>query len=364
MADQLPVAVRAQQALATVTTEEQLRALAIKHADLTTVKNRTDFALAMSALSEFRTVRVAIEKAGKAAREDATQFQRAVIAEEKRLIGIIVPEENRVRMLRENYEAEQERIRQELARKEAERIAAIRERIAGFQSLVLLATGTPSAEVAETVVRLESIQIDDTFQELRREAEIAHTAALDSARKLLVNTQAREKAAAEARAKAEAEAEQRRKEAEELERLRADQARQSEELARQQAEIERQQQEAEAKLAAERAEIERQQQEAEAKLAAERAEIERQKQEIEARQHAEEEAKAKAQAEAEAQVKTETEARALAEKKAAEVKVSKSEPEPDPVPKPSLADELGEWRKRYKITKTAFDALMAILAHH
>lgn len=344
MADQLPVAVRAQQALATITTEEQLRALAAKHADLTTVKNRTDFALAMSALSEFRTVRVAIEKAGKSAREDATQFQRAVITEEKRLIGIITPEENRVRTLRENYEAEQERIRQELVRKEAERIAGIRERIAGFQSLVLLATGTPSTEVAETVARLEAIQIDDSFQELRREAEIALTAALDSARKLLVNTQAREQAAAEARAKAEAEAEQRRQEAEELERLRTEQARQSEKLARQQSEIKRQHQEAEAKLAADR------------------AEIERQRQEIEARQRAEEEAKARA--EAEVQAKAEAEALALAKEKAAEVKVSKPEPEPDPEPKPSLAEEIGEWRKRYKITKAAFDALMAILANH
>lgn len=342
MADQLPVAVRAQQALATVTTEEQLRALAIKHADLTTVKNRTDFALAMSALSEFRNVRVAIEKAGKAAREDATQFQRAVIAEEKRLIGIIAPEESRIRTLREAYEAEQERIRQELARQEAERIAAIRERIAGFQSLVLLATGTPSTEVAETVARLEAIQIDDTFQELRREAEIALAATLDSARKLLAGTQAREQEAMATHARAEAEAEQRRKEAEELKRLRAEQARQSEELARQQAEIERQRQEVEAQLAAER------------------AEIERQRQEIEARQHAEEAAKAQA----EAHIKAEAEARALVEEKAAEVKVIESEPEPDPVPKPSLAEELGEWRKRYKITKAAFDALMAILAHH
>jgi chromosome segregation ATPase len=259
-----------------------------------------------------------------------------VIAEEKRLIGIITPEESRIRTLREAYEAEQERIRQELARQEAERIAAIRERIAGFQSLVLLATGASSTEVAEIVARLEAIRIDDTYQELRREAEIALTAALDSARKLLASIQTREQEAAEARAKAEAEAEQRRKETEELERLRAEQARQSKELARQQAEIERQQQEAEAKLAAER------------------AEIERQKQEIEARQRAEEEAKARA----------ETEARALAEEKAAEIKVSKSEPEPDPVPKPSLAEEISEWRKRYKITKTAFDALMAILAHH
>lgn len=48
---------------------------------------------------ELRDARVKIEKAGKSLREDANAYQKAVIAKEKELIGIIEPEEDRLQAI-------------------------------------------------------------------------------------------------------------------------------------------------------------------------------------------------------------------------------------------------------------------------
>lgn len=75
---------------------------------------------------QLKNARVAIEKAGKALREDALKFQKAVIAKEKELIAIIEPEEIRL----ESIEDEAKKIGIRKARIEAlpyrkERIARI-----------------------------------------------------------------------------------------------------------------------------------------------------------------------------------------------------------------------------------------------
>lgn len=53
--------------------------------------------------------RTAIVQAGKAARDDATRFSKAVIAEEARLIAIIQPEESRLKVLRDEWDAKEAR---------------------------------------------------------------------------------------------------------------------------------------------------------------------------------------------------------------------------------------------------------------
>ncbi|MFX8160626.1 hypothetical protein ABTL01_19900, partial [Acinetobacter baumannii] len=69
--------------------------------------------------------RIAISKAGKEARDDATKFSKAVIEEEKRLIAIIEPEEDRLRGLRDAWDAEREREKLANAEAEKRRIATL-----------------------------------------------------------------------------------------------------------------------------------------------------------------------------------------------------------------------------------------------
>ena len=68
-----------------------------------------------------RNCRTAIEKAGKLAREDATAFSKAVIAEEKLLIAMVEPEESRVIGMRDDYDKKIAAERQARIDAEAER---------------------------------------------------------------------------------------------------------------------------------------------------------------------------------------------------------------------------------------------------
>lgn len=58
---------------------------------------------------KLRDARVSIEKTGKAYREDALAYQRAVITKEKELIAIIEPEETRLKMFEKSAELAKER---------------------------------------------------------------------------------------------------------------------------------------------------------------------------------------------------------------------------------------------------------------
>ena len=268
---ELAVVERAKKALAPVANEQKLIELAGKYTDLVEIKDKADLSMAKGAQSEFRTVRVNITKTGKDARDDANAFCRAVIAEEKRLVGIIEPEENRIKKLRDDYEAEQERIKAEQERIERERVAAIAKRIAEF------ATGynhlMPSDAIQARIAELDAIEVGDSFAEFKDQAAASLAQAKQAAAAALDAAIEREKAEAEAEAKRKAEEEAQRIEAERLEKQRQEQGRQAAELRKQQEEIERQQREEQARIEAERQEQER-------KAAAERAELERQRQEL------------------------------------------------------------------------------------
>jgi uncharacterized protein YifE (UPF0438 family) len=73
-----------------------------------------------------RDARIDITKTGKALREDALKFQKAVITKEKEFVAIIEPEENRLADLEEAAaKAVQRKARVEVLPRRKERIAAI-----------------------------------------------------------------------------------------------------------------------------------------------------------------------------------------------------------------------------------------------
>ncbi|MFM2253768.1 MAG: hypothetical protein RJB68_2105, partial [Pseudomonadota bacterium] len=135
----LPVEARAAVALKSSETETQLRELASKNKAIVAIIDKPGREQAHGAAMELKRTRTAIQATGKAARDDATKFSKAVIAEENRLIAIIEPEETRLLALRDGWDTEQARIKAEKEAAERVRIMDINERIAHIQGYVSLA---------------------------------------------------------------------------------------------------------------------------------------------------------------------------------------------------------------------------------
>lgn len=90
------------------------------------IQDKGQLSIVHTSRIELKNARVKIEKAGKALREEAIAYQKAVIAKEKELVGIIEPEEDRLAAIEE--EAEKFAIRKERLEKlptRKERLLAI-----------------------------------------------------------------------------------------------------------------------------------------------------------------------------------------------------------------------------------------------
>lgn len=175
----LTLQTRAALALNSTHTERDLVALASKHTNIVHVIDKPGREQAHGAAMELKRARTSIEKVSKAAREDATQFQKAIIAEEKRLIALVEPEEARLVSLRDAYDDEQARLKAEAEAKERARITAIHERIASVKaSLQLVRDCRTSERMLQVQQRFTSAWVDfnfeDDFQEFGDEAQRAY----------------------------------------------------------------------------------------------------------------------------------------------------------------------------------------------
>jgi len=172
----LPPAERAALALLSTETEKNLRELVTASAAITSVTNGAGRTECHAQLMALKNARTAITKTGKAARDDANTFCKAVIAEEKRLIGITEAEELRLQKLRDDYDAEQERIAEELRRQEAARVDAIAHKIAALS--VMPARNATAAEIKARLNDLRAVKITvEEFAEFAPQAEAAKQAA-------------------------------------------------------------------------------------------------------------------------------------------------------------------------------------------
>lgn len=303
----LPPAERAAIVLDSSKAETQLREMLTKTADIADVSDKDSRTLVHNAAMNLKNARVAIEKTGKTARDDANAFSKAVIAEEKRLIAIISPEEDRLLGLRNEYDRKVEEERQERERKERERVANIRSQIDAIKALPLESANDPSQQLHQTIHELTDFAIDDGFAEFQEEAAAAKWDAIEALKKLWDTAQSREAEAARLLA--------------ERERLEAERLA---EEARLQAERD--------KLAAERKAEEDRLQAERAKLEAERAEFEAWK----AQQAAQQQAAAQPAVE---EVQAEPVAEQVSEPVQEELPPADPQPEPVAEPDDSRADE-------------------------
>ena len=208
---------RARAALKVCATETALTELAAKSRDIVTITNADGYQQVHGARMALKAMRVTIEKTGKAAREDATAFSKAVIAEEKRLIGIIEPEETRLGTLQEGWDAAREAERKAKADAERARIQTILSRLAKLQSLPEVYTSEmPPQRIAEVIAQIEG-GLSADYGEYADQAEALRQAALVALRRAHVDAIEREERDRAAEAERQAKAAQAAKEAAERE---------------------------------------------------------------------------------------------------------------------------------------------------
>lgn len=169
---ELTVQERASQALSVEHTEADLNKMAAKYKDVTEIKDDTDYQLVKSGAIALGKVRVSIEKAGKAARDDANKFAKAVIAEERRLTGIISPEEDRLKTLRKAVDDAEARKAVEARQAEEQRIEAIKIRIASMQKQTEGLLGADSTAIQMRLDGVRQITITEgLFSEFTEQAQ-------------------------------------------------------------------------------------------------------------------------------------------------------------------------------------------------
>jgi len=231
----LTVEARAAVALKSSDTELHLIAMAAKNAGIVAILDKPGREQAHGAAMELKRTRVAIENTSKAARDDATKFSKAVIAEEKRLVAIIEPEESRLLALRDDWDAAQAAIKAEAERVERARIMAINERIAGLRSYVNLALECRTSERIQGLIeKLTAAEITtEQYQEFETEAAAVKDAGLMRLGEIFSAKKVEEDERARVKAEQEAAAEVLRKEREALDLAQAEAKRVAEEAAAQ-----------------------------------------------------------------------------------------------------------------------------------
>ena len=243
-------------------------------------------AKAVAARRELREVRVNLEKLRKELKAPALERSRLIDAEAKTLT--IQIEEMEV-PIDQQIKAEEQRKAEEKAERERieqEKMAELQKRVANIREQPVCVVGKSSHAVAEIVRLLSSLEIDQTYGPLQAEAYAAKAETLATLSDMHAAALAQE-----------AEVERIRIEREELEAQRKAQAEQAE---RDRAELAKLREEAEARQAAANAEMKKQME----RVAQERSEVEKMRLEDLAKQQeierhaaafrAEEEAKAKA----------------------------------------------------------------------
>lgn len=158
---------RAVVALNSTQTEQDLAAIKDRMALIVEIKNKAGRDECHSLYMTAVRCGTSIKDAGKAARDDANKFSKAVIAEENRLVAIIEPEKERLKALRDSFD-EQERLAKE---KEIKRVAVIKEKIDLIRALPQTALGARTSEaVTRLMDRAKQIIDDESFDEFKNEA--------------------------------------------------------------------------------------------------------------------------------------------------------------------------------------------------
>lgn len=155
---ELSVPQRANLALGADKARVDLAALVAKSADIKEIKNAAGRAECHAAAMVLVKARTTIAATGKAARDDATKFSKAVIATEAELAQITAAEEKRLLELRDTWDAQVAIEKAKVEQAEREQAARIQARIdnLGFN---LSLVGAPSASIKAEIKELTTIEV-------------------------------------------------------------------------------------------------------------------------------------------------------------------------------------------------------------
>ena len=247
------VEVRAGLALKSTKTEADLLALVEKAKAIKLVNSPDGREECHAQLMVLVRSRTTITKAAKDARDDATKFNKAVIAEEARLIAITAAEEKRLQTLRDAWDDKVAAEKEAKAAAERARVLAITTRIAEIKGYANLAAQCrTSARIQDLIDKLGAVELTG-FAEFEQEAKDARAETMQAMEQSFDAKKADEDERARVLAEQQAEAERQRL--------------QAEALAKQQAELDAQRAALQAQADAQAAEAKRLQDEREAQAA-------------------------------------------------------------------------------------------------
>ena len=230
---ELTVVERAQVALNYEKIKQEFTALAESSKSIIAITNAASYEECHVAHMRLVKARTNTEKTGKSVREDAQGFVKTELALEKELLGIIGPEETRLREIKQEHNTRVERERVAKAEAEAARLARIQGALADLSNGPGTLVGQPSAVIAAQLEEVRAHDVHSWCEEFGPQAEEAKAKAAASLELMLAGTLAHEEAARQAAEKAEAERQElARLRAEQQERDRTEQARIAEETRR------------------------------------------------------------------------------------------------------------------------------------
>ena len=197
----LAVQDRAALALGSTKTRADLALLAVKFGNIIEIKNKAGRDECHAALMVLQDARIAVQKASKAAREDATRFSKAVIAEENSLVEITAKEELRLFNLRKVWDDAVAAEKAEKARLAAAQKLVIDNAMTWIRNHAVQAVGKSAADIKELVTSLETMEVTlETFADRAGEAEQCRLMTLDVLNGLHAAVTAQEAAAAQVEA--------------------------------------------------------------------------------------------------------------------------------------------------------------------
>ena len=160
---ELTVVQRAALAVGSSQHETKLIELAKVAQAIKAITNKDGYSEAHATRMTLKNTRLAITKTSKDARDDATAFSKAVIAEEKRLIGIISPEEERIEQLQKAWDDAIEAEKQRKIDEERARLQAIKDQIEELRRFPVSAAGASSEEIRRITEECSTVIVDELF---------------------------------------------------------------------------------------------------------------------------------------------------------------------------------------------------------
>lgn len=140
------------------------------------IKDMAGYEMVRAALADVRTKRTDVEKKRKDLKADALAWGRKVDAEAKRITLRLMEIETPLQIEKARIDAEVQRIKEEKAEKERERIRKIKDKIDDIRLLVFDTTGKSANEISQLQIDLAALSItEEEYQEFFHEAATQRT---------------------------------------------------------------------------------------------------------------------------------------------------------------------------------------------